>query len=217
MTTKLTTKIMTNALPNSTPDSTGYAYSYGDRLPHIRQTLLDLFCTHAYREGEFVLSAGKTSSYYINGKLVTLHPQGGRLVGQLLLPLIPPSAVAVAGLTLGADPIVAAVNVVADYEGRSLTGLIVRKEAKGHGTKLFVEGPTLSSGSSVIVLEDVVTTGKSAMVAVERLRDMGYHADHVISLVDRLEGGAEFYQSQNIKFQAVFTIPEIQSRWQKLK
>ncbi|MGK7890791.1 MAG: orotate phosphoribosyltransferase [Leptolyngbyaceae cyanobacterium] len=196
-------------------DATGY--SYGDRLHSIRQHLLDLLCTQAYREGEFVLSSGKTSSYYINGKLVTLHPQGGRLVGQLLLPLVPKQTVAVAGLTLGADPIVAAVNVVADYEGRSLTGLIVRKEAKGHGTKVFVEGPALVAGSAVVVLEDVVTTGRSAMIAVERLRDKGYHVNHIISLVDRQEGGSEFYQSQNITFQAVFTIADLQSRWQELK
>ncbi|NEQ95679.1 MAG: orotate phosphoribosyltransferase [Cyanothece sp. SIO2G6] len=202
---------------NPTSESTGNRYSYSDRLADMRQDLLDLFCTQAYREGEFVLSSGKTSSYYINGKLVTLHPQGGRLVGQLLLPLVSKEVVAVAGLTLGADPIVAAVNVVADYEGRSLTGLIVRKAAKGHGTKVFVEGPALPAGSSVVVLEDVVTTGRSAMIAVERLRDVGYQVDHIIALVDRQEGGTAFYQSQNITFEAIFTIADIQSRWRMLQ
>lgn len=208
---------MVDSSSNSGSDVTNFSYSYGDRLSSVRQSLLDLLCTNAYKEGEFLLSAGETSSYYINGKLVTLHPQGGQLVGQLLLPLVPDDAIAVAGLTLGADPIVAAVNVVAAYEGRSLTGLIVRKEAKGHGTKLYVEGPTLPPDSPVVVLEDVVTTGRSAMIAVERLRDAGYQTDQVISLVDRQEGGAEFYLSQNIKFQAAFTIAEIKARWHEIQ
>lgn len=193
------------------------SYSYGDRLSELRQSLLDLLCTTAYKEGDFTLSSGQKSTYYINGKLVTLHPQGGKLVGQVLLPMIDTGAAAVAGLTLGADPIVSAVNVVAAYEGRSLTALIVRKEAKGHGTKVYIEGPPLPAGSSVIVLEDVVTTGNSAMKAVERLRDAGYDVNQVISLVDRQQGGAEFYTEQGIDFQAVYTIADLQARWQDLK
>lgn len=192
-------------------------YSYSDRLPELHQRLLDLLCSTAYKEGDFTLSSGKKSPYYINGKLVTLHPQGGKLVGQVLLPLIGEDAVAVAGLTLGADPIVSAVNVVAAYEGRSLTALIVRKEAKGHGTQAYIEGPALASGSTVVVLEDVVTTGNSAMKAVERLRNVGYGVNRVISLVDRQQGGAEFYQQQGINFQAVYTIADLKARWQALK
>ena len=193
------------------------SYSYGDRLSELRQSLLDLLCTTAYKEGDFTLSSGQKSSYYINGKLVTLHPQGGKLVGQVLLPMIGDGIAAVAGLTLGADPIVSAVNVVAAYEGRSLTALLVRKEAKGHGTKVYIEGPPLPAGSSVIVLEDVVTTGNSAMKAVERLRDAGYEVNQVISLVDRQQGGAEFYKEQGIDFQAVYTIADLQARWQDFK
>ena len=191
--------------------------SYSDRLPELRQELLDLLCTTAYKEGDFTLSSGKKSTYYINGKLVTLHPQGGKLVGQVLLPMVDADTAAVAGLTLGADPIVSAVNVVAAYEGRSLTALIVRKEAKGHGTKVYIEGPPLPAGSSVIVLEDVVTTGNSAMKAVDRLRDAGYQVNQVISLVDRQQGGAEFYKEQGIDFKAVYTIADLQARWKELK
>ena len=86
-------------------------------LPALRQALLDLFCEVAYREGDFLLSSGQKSTYYINGKQVTLHPQGGLAVGRILLPYISPGTVAVAGLTLGADPIVTAASVVAAYEG----------------------------------------------------------------------------------------------------
>ncbi len=184
--------------------------------PALRQALLDLFCEVAYREGDFLLSSGQKSSYYINGKQVTLHPQGGLAVGRILLPYISPETVAVAGLTLGADPIVTAASVVAAYEWRSLAALIVRKEVKGHGTQVYIEGPTLPQGSPVVVLEDVVTTGQSAMKAVDRLREAGYRVEEVITLVDRQQGGAEFYEKVGLKFQAVFTIQDLQKRWQEL-
>ncbi|MEX0268012.1 orotate phosphoribosyltransferase [Leptolyngbyaceae cyanobacterium UHCC 1019] len=185
-------------------------------LPALRQELLDLFCQVAYQEGDFVLSSGQPSSYYINGKQVTLHPQGGVAVGRLMLAMVPPESIAVAGLTLGADPLVTATSVVAAYEGRSLAALIVRKEAKGHGTMAYVEGPSLPEKSSVTVLEDVVTTGQSALKAVDRLRAAGYQVNGVLALVDRLQGGAECYRQAEIPFQAVFTISDLQHRWSEL-
>ena len=199
----------------SQTDSTG-SYATAD-LTTLRQQLLDLFCHLAYKEGDFVLSSGQRSSYYINGKPVTLHPQGALATGRILLSLLPMDTQAVAGLTLGADPIVTAVSVVSAYENRPLPALIIRKEAKGHGTQAYIEGPILPTGAKVVVLEDVVTTGQSAMKAVERLRDAGYSVDEVISLVDRQQGGAEFYQSVGLKFQAVFSIPEIQERYSQTK
>lgn len=186
-------------------------------LQTVRQYLLDLFCTVAYREGDFVLSSGQRSTYYINGKQVTLHPLGGVAVGRVLLSLLPPDTQAVAGLTLGADPIVTATSIVAAYAGQAITPLIVRKEAKGHGTQAYIEGPTLLPGSSVVVLEDVVTTGQSALKAVDRLRQAGYTVTQIISLVDRLQGGAELYAEQGIGFQTVFSIQEIQRRSAELR
>jgi orotate phosphoribosyltransferase len=182
----------------------------------LHQQLLDLFCRLAYQEGDFILSSGQASFYYINGKQVTLHPQGALAIGRILLSRLPKDTQAVAGLTLGADPIVTAVSVVSAYENRPIPALIIRKEAKGHGTKAYIEGPTLPDNSTVVVLEDVVTTGRSAMKAVERLRDAGYTVNLVISLIDRLQGGAEFYQSVGLKFQTVFTIEDIQQRYQQL-
>lgn len=181
----------------------------------LRQQLLDLFCQVAYQEGDFLLSSGQKSSYYINGKQVSLHPQGGLAVGRILQPLLPEGTQAVAGLTLGADPLVTATSVVAAYEGRSLTALIVRKEAKGHGTRAYIEGPPLPEGAVIAVLEDVVTTGKSAMLAVERLRQAGYQVNSILALVDRQQGGAELYQQAKIPFQSVFTIADIQKRWRE--
>lgn len=186
-------------------------------LATVRQQLLDLFCQVAYREGDFVLSSGQRSTYYINGKQVTLHPEGALMVGRLLLPLIPQGTQAVAGLTLGADPIVTAVSVVGVYEGHSIKALIVRKEAKGHGTQAYIEGPTLPEGSSVVVLEDVVTTGQSALKAVDRLRQAGYRVDRIVALVDRQQGGAELYQAQGLEFEALFSIADIQAHWAALQ
>ncbi|KYC42988.1 orotate phosphoribosyltransferase [Scytonema hofmannii PCC 7110] len=185
-------------------------------LAILRQQLLNLFCQLAYQEGDFVLSSGQQSSYYINGKQVTLHPHGALAIGRILLSLLPIDTQAVAGLTLGADPIVSAVSVVSAYENRPIPALIVRKEAKGHGTRAYIEGPNLPEGAKVVVLEDVVTTGKSAMKAVERLQAAGYAVNRVISLVDRKQGGAEFYQSVGLQFEAVFSIEDIQQRYREL-
>jgi len=199
-------KIQQPRYPNASTDLTA-----------LRQFLLDLFCQLAYKEGDFVLSSGQQSSYYINGKQVTLHPHGALAVGRLLLSQLPTDTKAVAGLTLGADPIVSAVSVVSALENQPIPALIVRKEAKGHGTQAYIEGPELPTGAKVVVLEDVVTTGQSAMKAVERLRNVGYDVEQVIALVDRQQGGAEFYESVGLKFQALFSIADLQQRWAQLK
>lgn len=185
-------------------------------LTTLRHKLLDLFSQLAYQEGDFVLASGQSSSYYINKTQVTLHPQGALAVGRILFPLLPINTQAVGGLTLGADPVVTAVSVVSVYENRPIPALIVRKEAKGHGTRAYIEGPILPEGAKVVVLEDVVTTGRSAMKAVERLREAGYTVERVISLIDRKQGGAEFYQSVGLDFAAVFSIEEIQQRYREL-
>jgi orotate phosphoribosyltransferase len=182
----------------------------------IRDALLNLFCQVAYKEGEFLLTSGQTTSYYINGKQVALHAQGGVLVGRVLLPMLPPEVKAVAGLTLGADPIVTATSVVGAYDGRLLTAMIIRKEAKGHGTRAYIEGPELSPGTEVAVLEDVVTTGQSAMKAVQRLRGAGYVVNHVLTLVDREEGGRDLYEQEGLNFLPVFSIRDVQARWRAL-
>lgn len=186
-------------------------------LTTLRHKLLDLFCQLAYQEGDFVLSSGLRSSYYVNKTQVTLHPQGALAIGRLLFPMLPIDTQAVAGLTLGADPIVTAVSVVSVYENRLIPALIIRKEAKGYGTKAYIEGPSLPEGAKVVVLEDVVTTGQSALKAVERLKAAGYTVNQVIALVDRQQGGAELYQSAGLKFEALFSIEEIQQRYRQIK
>ncbi|MGK7937993.1 MAG: orotate phosphoribosyltransferase [Xenococcaceae cyanobacterium] len=176
----------------------------------LRQNLLSLLTKFAYQEGDFTLSSGAKSSYYINCKQVTLRADGALIIGRLLFSLLPEDTQAVAGLTLGADPLVSAVSVVSAYENKPISALIIRKEPKGHGTKAYLEGPTLEPGAKVVVLEDVVTTGRSAMLAVERLQAAGYDVEQIMALVDRQQGGAELYQSKGLKFQSLFSIPELQ-------
>ena len=185
-------------------------------LATLRHKLLDLFCQLAYQEGDFLLSSGLRSSYYVNKTQVTLHPQGALAVGRLLFPLLPLDTQAVGGLTMGADPMVTAVSVVSVYENRPIPALIIRKEPKGHGTRAYIEGPSLPAGASVVVLEDVVTTGQSALKAVERLKQAGYSVNQVMALVDRQQGGAELYQSAGLQFQSVFSIQQIQERSRQL-
>ncbi len=185
-------------------------------LISLRQFLLKLLIDLAYKEGDFTLSSGQKSSYYINGKQVTLNAEGALAIGRLILSILPEDTQAVAGLTLGADPIVSAVSVVSAYENRPIPALIIRKEAKDHGTQAYIEGPSLPDGAKVVVLEDVVTTGASAMLAVERLQNAGYQVEDIISLVDRQQGGAELYSNAGLNFQALFSIAEIQETSRKL-
>lgn len=202
-----------------------------DDLTILRHKLLDLFCRLAYQEGDFLLSSGLRSSYYVNKTQVTLNPQGALAIGRLLFSLLPIDTEAVGGLTLGADPIVTAVSVVSVYENRTVVAsteakyaqrclpipaLIIRKEAKGYGTRAYIEGPSLPQGAKVVVLEDVVTTGQSALKAVERLKEAGYTVNQVIALVDRQQGGSELYQSAGLKFETLFSINEIQERFRQL-
>ncbi len=113
---------------------------------------MHLLVSFAYREGDFTLSSGQKSSYYINGKEVTLRQ--ALAVGYLLLNKLPKDTQAVAGLTLRADPLVTAVSLVSAWENRPIPGLIYRKEAKGHGTKAYIEkGLSLEAGAKIVVLE----------------------------------------------------------------
>lgn len=179
-------------------------------ISSLREILLDLIVKHAYVEGDFTLSSGAKSSYYINCKQVTLRAEGALALGRLLFKLLPEDTAAVAGLTLGADPMVSAVSIVSAWESDPIPGLIIRKKPKGHGTKAYIEGPSLAENTKIVVLEDVVTTGGSALTAVERLIDVGYEVTQILALVDREQGGRELYQSKGIAFQALFSIKEIQ-------
>ena len=153
----------------------------------MKEELLKLLKDNAYKKGEFTLSSGKTSEHYVNCKPVTLSGRGLTLTSLSMLMYV--DTPYVAGLTLGADPLVSGVSLVSALDSKMVNGLIVRKEAKGHGTQAWIEGPLPKEGTQITVLEDVITTGGSAIQAVKRLRDAGYKVDRVVSIVDRQEDG----------------------------
>ena len=153
----------------------------------MKEELLEILKKYAYKKGEYKLSSGKTSEHYINCKPVTLSGRGLTLTSLLMLKEV--NTAVVAGLTLGADPLVSGVSLVSALDSRMVNGLIVRKEAKGHGTQAWIEGLLPPEGTHVTVLEDVITTGGSAIKAVKRLRDAGYVVERVVAIVDRQEDG----------------------------
>ena len=153
-----------------------------------REDFLALLKEDAYKKGDFKLSSGKKSEHYVNCKPVTLQGDALMFISWCMLECLEEDCDAVGGLTLGADPLVAGVAMVSAIEERYLDGLIVRKEPKGHGTKAWIEGPTLAPGSKVTVLEDVITTGGSAIQAAEKLRDAGYVVENVVAIINRQEG-----------------------------
>ena len=153
----------------------------------MKDELLELLKKYSYKKGEYKLSSGKTSEHYVNCKPVTLSGRGLTLTSLLMLKEVNTNVVA--GLTLGADPLVSGVSLVSALDGRLVNALIVRKEAKGHGTQAWIEGPLPPEGTRVTVLEDVITTGGSSIKAVEKLRDAGYVVDRVVAIVDRQEDG----------------------------
>ena len=153
----------------------------------MKEELLELLKKDAYKKGEYKLSSGKASEHYVNCKPVILSGRGLTLASLLLLKEVNTNVVG--GLTLGADPLVSGVSLVSALDGRLVNALIVRKEAKGHGTQAWIEGPLPPEGTRVTVLEDVITTGGSSLKAVEKLRDAGYVVDRVVAIVDRQEDG----------------------------
>ena len=175
----------------------------------MKEELLKLLKDNAYKKGEFKLSSGKTSEHYVNCKPVTLTGRGLTLSSLLLLKEVETSYVG--GLTLGADPLVSGVALVSALDSRLVNGLIVRKEAKGHGTQAYIEGLLPPEGTKITVLEDVITTGGSAIKAATRLRDAGYVVERVVAIVDRQEDkeADEFMESANLELRSLFTLDEI--------
>jgi orotate phosphoribosyltransferase len=171
--------------------------------------LLERLAERAYRHGSFTLASGRSSNHYVNCKPVSLSSEGLALLGEQLLAEVEADAMAVAGLTLGADPLVSAVALQAALTGRRLDALIVRKEAKGHGTGAWLEGPLPPAGSTITVLEDVVTTGGSSLKAVTQLRQAGYRVNRVVAIVDRQEGGLAAMTAADLELRSLFQLEEI--------
>lgn len=171
-----------------------------------RERLIALFRERALKFGDFTLASGKKATYYLDGKQITLHSEGLRLVSEGLLDLLSDVAFdAIGGMSIGADPIIGGVLTVAGERGRSLEGFLVRKATKDHGTKRFVEGP-VRPGSKVVIVDDVVTTGGSALESVDRIQEFGCEVVLVVAVIDRLEGGAANFESRGLPLRSLLTI-----------
>ncbi len=173
-----------------------------------RAQLIRLFHERALKFGDFTLASGKKSTYYLDGKQITLHSAGLRLVSEGLLDLLEGvDYTAIGGMSIGADPIVGGVLTAAAARGRRMDGFLVRKEPKGHGTKKYIEGP-VEAGAKVVVIDDVVTTGGSSLEACDRIEEFGCEVVCVVGIVDRKEGGAANFAARGMNFRSLLTIED---------
>lgn len=179
-----------------------------------RDQLHALLLERSVRFGDFILASGKRSSYYIDARLTTMSGQGQVLLGRIGLQLLDHhgwNAQALGGLTLGADPIAYAVAHAATLQGRTLDAFTVRKEAKAHGAGRLIEGG-FEPGMSVVVVEDVITTGESALRALHAVRSAGGQVLGVLAVVDREEGGRERIESEHVAVATMFTASQLTNR-----
>ena len=172
-----------------------------------RDALIALIRQKALRFGNFTLASGKKATYYLDCKQVTLDPGGARLIAEGILDLLGQGRLpkAIGGMAIGADPITAAVVTMSAVRATPITGFMIRKEAKGHGTNQYVEGP-VEPGDEVVIVEDVVTTGGSSLAAIERAEGFGLKVVRVIGIVDRMEGGAEAFAERGYPFASLLSI-----------
>ena len=168
----------------------------------MKKELIDILKKYAYKHGHFTLSSGQESEHYVNCKPIMLTGKGLELISKMMLNYVDTHGVA--GLTLGADPLVSGVALV----GKG-AGLIIRKEPKGHGTQSQIEGPLPPIGTTLTVLEDVTTTGESAIKAAEVLREAGYHVNRVVTGVDRQEGATETLKQRGLQLISLVTLEEL--------
>ncbi len=174
----------------------------------LKAALLKLILEKALRRGDFTLASGKKASFYLDGKQITLDPQGLFLTGKVILAMLHGVKVdAVGGPTLGADPIAAAVSLLSSQSGKPLRAFIVRKEAKKHGTQKMVEGPAIQPGDHVVMLEDVITTGGSVLKAIQDVEALGAKVVKTICLVDRNEGAAQTLDKYG--YSPIFTLEDL--------
>ena len=178
-------------------------------LAELKKRLFNLLNQEALKRGNFVLSSGKVSNYYLDGRLITLSPQGAYLVANIILDMLKDEVLdAIGGPTLGADPIAGALAALSYINGQPIKTFIVRKQAKEHGTLRQIEGPALKNGSRVILVDDVATSGKAILEAKQALDKIGVITDKAIVIVDRGEGAAENLAKVGVKLESIFKISD---------
>ena len=172
---------------------------------HLRRMLLE----RSMRFGEFVLSSGVTSNYYIDVRKTSLHPQGLQWISRLFWELLEPEGItAIGGLTMGADPLVAGLMLHSVQAGRPLDGFLVRRNAKDHGTRGQVEG-NLAGHKRVAILDDVITSGESALIAAEAAESYRAQVVRIVTVVDRNQGAAQVFQQRGYPFTPLFTVNDL--------
>ncbi len=163
-------------------------------INEMKERLGEIIIARSFKYSDnppFTLASGKKSNYYFNCKPTTLDPEGMNLIGELLFDMLKDSEITAAGgLTLGADPIANALSVISYQKGKPIKSFIVRKDAKDHGMKSSIEG-NITPGEKVVIIDDVITTGGSTIIAIEQAREAGLIVNMVITLIDREEGGKE--------------------------
>ena len=171
-----------------------------------RDALQALIREKALKFGDFTLASGKQATYYLDCRQITLDSQGARLVGVGMLDLLADDlSDLVGGMAIGADPIIGAILAIAGMRDLPLRGVMVRKEPKQHGTGKLVEGP-FQNDESLVIVEDVVTTGGSSLLAIERCEAVGLKVQRVLAIIDRLEGGREAFAARGFELTTLFTI-----------
>lgn len=169
-----------------------------------KSRLLELIKKEALFKGNFVLASGKKSDYYIDLRLITLHPEGTCLIAEILFDLLKNENIdSLGGLTLGADPICGAFSAISYLKGKPTPSFIVRKEEKIHGKRKTIEGP-LKRGSRVAVVDDVATTGRSLIKAIKAVTEEGCEIVKVITIVDREEGAKERLAGEGYELLSIF-------------
>ncbi len=178
----------------------------------LRKELFDIIQRLSFLRGSFVLSSGRASDYFLDLKPTMLHPQGAALLAELVLNKLQDVKVHyIGGLAMGAVPLVSQVAMLSHSMGRSIPGFFVRKAVKDHGTQKLIDGVKQGDleRKSVVILEDVTTTGESAMQAIKAAQDAGAKIELVLAIVDREEGAAEFFEKQGIPFKWLFRASEL--------
>ena len=179
-----------------------------------RTQLIELLKEKSYRKRKVILASGRESDFYVDGRQTTLNAEGSLLLGRILFDSLmhdDPPVDAIAGMTLGADPICTAVSVVSALEGHPIHALLVRKESKKHGTGNQIEGlGNVPAGSRVAVVEDTSTTGGSVLKAVKAAEAAGMVVTRVITIVDRQEGAAENLAENGYRLEALVKREELE-------
>jgi orotate phosphoribosyltransferase len=180
-----------------------------------RERLQKILLEKSYRQGEFTLTSGKVSDFYIDVKQTSLSAEGAYLCGKAIMEIIQQEQTpidAVGGMTLGADPLVTAASIASFHAGNPIPAFIVRKKAKGHGTGNYIEGlKNMPAGCTVALLEDVVTTGGTLVDVIKRVEDAGFKVGVIITIVERQEGGTKTIADAGYELKSVFTRQELLS------